>query len=91
MGTRAQTSLAPYRHDPRTRLIELLKRWLRGNAANAAISEEEAIIRQVRYKIQDIRYSSSSSSSRSRSRSRSRRSSSSSSSGSSSSSSSDVT
>ena len=25
MGTRAQTSLAPYRHDPRTRLIELLK------------------------------------------------------------------
>ena len=42
MGTRAQTSLAPYRHDPRTRLIELLKRWLRSNAANAAISEEEA-------------------------------------------------
>ncbi|CAL1155237.1 unnamed protein product [Cladocopium goreaui] len=41
MGTRAQTSIAPYRHDPRTRLIELLKRWLRTNAANANISEEE--------------------------------------------------
>ena len=41
MGTRAQTSIAPYRHDPRTRLLELLKRWLRTNAANANISEEE--------------------------------------------------
>eukprot|EP00438_Fugacium_kawagutii_P009523 Skav209796 [mRNA] locus=scaffold1201:194772:199557:- [translate_table: standard] len=41
MGKRAQTSIAPYRHDPRTRLIELLKRWLRSNAANAHLSEEE--------------------------------------------------
>ncbi|CAK9050991.1 unnamed protein product, partial [Durusdinium trenchii] len=41
MGHRAQTSMAPYRHDPRTRLIELLKRWLRSNAANSNLSEEE--------------------------------------------------
>lgn len=41
MGKRAQTNIAPYRHDPRTRLIELLKRWLRTNAANAHLSEEE--------------------------------------------------
>ncbi|CAJ1384661.1 unnamed protein product [Effrenium voratum] len=41
MGTRAQTSIGTYRHDPRTRLIELLKRWLRTHAANPNISEEE--------------------------------------------------
>eukprot|EP00930_Biecheleria_cincta_P055430 TRINITY_DN4174_c0_g1_i1.p1 TRINITY_DN4174_c0_g1~~TRINITY_DN4174_c0_g1_i1.p1 ORF type:complete len:1046 (+),score=185.20 TRINITY_DN4174_c0_g1_i1:79-3216(+) len=40
MGARAQTS-GTYRHDPRTRLIELLKRWLRTHAANPQISEDE--------------------------------------------------
>eukprot|EP00811_Abedinium_folium_P006408 NODE_15901_length_1023_cov_2.745536.p1 GENE.NODE_15901_length_1023_cov_2.745536~~NODE_15901_length_1023_cov_2.745536.p1 ORF type:complete len:228 (-),score=67.39 NODE_15901_length_1023_cov_2.745536:66-749(-) len=30
-----------YRHDPRTRLIELLKRWLRSNAANATLTESD--------------------------------------------------
>jgi len=30
-----------YRHDPRTRLVELLKRWLRTSAPNADVSEDE--------------------------------------------------
>ncbi|OLP90735.1 hypothetical protein AK812_SmicGene27663 [Symbiodinium microadriaticum] len=42
LGTRAQTSMGTYRHDPRTRLIELLKRWLRTHAANPNITEDEA-------------------------------------------------
>lgn len=41
LGTRAQTSMGTYRHDPRTRLIELLKRWLRMHAANPNITEDE--------------------------------------------------
>ncbi|CAE7212066.1 FKBP16-1 [Symbiodinium pilosum] len=41
LGTRAQTSIGTYRHDPRTRLIELLKRWLRTHAANPNITEDE--------------------------------------------------
>ena len=35
-------SMGTYRHDPRTRLIELLKRWLRTHAANPNITEDEA-------------------------------------------------
>lgn len=30
-----------YKQDPRTRLIELYKRWLRSNAANASVGEED--------------------------------------------------
>lgn len=30
-----------YKDDPRTRLIELIKRWVRGNVANASIEEDE--------------------------------------------------
>mmetsp|Transcript_94118 Transcript_94118/g.266290 ORF Transcript_94118/g.266290 Transcript_94118/m.266290 type:complete len:602 (+) Transcript_94118:53-1858(+) len=30
-----------YKHDPRTRLVELLKRWLRGNAGNLTLGEDE--------------------------------------------------
>jgi len=30
-----------YRHDPRTRVCELFKRWLRTNAANSTIGEDE--------------------------------------------------
>ncbi|CAE8586035.1 unnamed protein product [Polarella glacialis] len=40
LGARASMR-STYRHDPRTRLIELLKRWLRTHAANANIGEDE--------------------------------------------------
>eukprot|EP00931_Biecheleriopsis_adriatica_P054929 TRINITY_DN32378_c0_g1_i1.p1 TRINITY_DN32378_c0_g1~~TRINITY_DN32378_c0_g1_i1.p1 ORF type:complete len:952 (-),score=170.94 TRINITY_DN32378_c0_g1_i1:82-2898(-) len=41
MGLRAQTSMSAYRNDPRTRVIELLKRWLRQQAVNENVGEEE--------------------------------------------------
>ena len=40
----APVSIGTYRHDPRTRLIELLKRWLRTHAANPNITEDEACV-----------------------------------------------
>merc|ERR1719282_144424 len=40
MGNRMAMSKS-YKHDPRTRLVELLKRWLRTNAANLTLGEDE--------------------------------------------------
>jgi len=41
-----------YRDDPRTRFVELLKRWLRANAVNSSVSEEE--VRRVCALLRDV-------------------------------------
>mmetsp|Transcript_13083 Transcript_13083/g.27190 ORF Transcript_13083/g.27190 Transcript_13083/m.27190 type:complete len:548 (-) Transcript_13083:54-1697(-) len=41
-----------YRDDPRTRFIELLKRWLRTNVVNASVSEEE--VRRICALVRDV-------------------------------------
>lgn len=46
------TRTRSYRHDPRTRFVELMKRWLRANAVNASVGEEE--VRRVCGLVRDL-------------------------------------
>eukprot|EP00405_Crypthecodinium_cohnii_P033555 CAMPEP_0206529914 /NCGR_PEP_ID=MMETSP0325_2-20121206/2863_1 /ASSEMBLY_ACC=CAM_ASM_000347 /TAXON_ID=2866 /ORGANISM="Crypthecodinium cohnii, Strain Seligo" /LENGTH=879 /DNA_ID=CAMNT_0054025877 /DNA_START=24 /DNA_END=2660 /DNA_ORIENTATION=- len=48
----APTMNRQYRADPRTRLVELLKRWLRTNAANDALEEDD--VRKVERLCRDL-------------------------------------